>query len=47
MENVYVNSGHGSMGWTLACGSGKLAAALVAGTPTDLDPTPYSQARFL
>lgn len=46
MENVYVNSGHGSMGWTLACGSGKLTAALVAGTPTDLDPTPYAQARF-
>ena len=33
-ENLYLNSGHGPLGWTLACGSGKLLADLIAGRKT-------------
>jgi D-amino-acid dehydrogenase len=29
--NVWINSGHGSLGWTLACGSAELIVALIAG----------------
>ncbi len=29
--NLYLNTGHGTLGWTLACGSGRALADLVAG----------------
>jgi D-amino-acid dehydrogenase len=31
LKNVYVNTGHGTLGWTLACGSGSLLADIVSG----------------
>ncbi|MDX1432265.1 MAG: D-amino acid dehydrogenase [Gammaproteobacteria bacterium] len=36
--NLYLNVGHGHVGWTMACGSGKLVADLVAGRAPDIDP---------
>jgi len=39
--NLYVNTGHGTLGWTMACGSGKLLADLVAGRAPEIDPAPY------
>lgn len=39
--NLYVNSGHGTLGWTMAVGSGRLLADLVAGRAPDVDPLPY------
>jgi D-amino-acid dehydrogenase len=29
--NVFINTGHGTLGWTMACGSGQLIADLVTG----------------
>ena len=46
VPGVFVNAGHGPLGWTFACGSGKLAADLVGGAAPDIDPAPYSPARF-
>ncbi len=46
LVNVYVNAGHGHLGWTLAAGSGKLLSQLVSGTTPDIDPAPYSPMRF-
>ena len=40
-RNLYVNTGHGTLGWTMACGSGKLLADLVAGRAPEIDPAPY------
>ena len=31
VEGLYLNSGHGAMGWTQACGSAELVADLVTG----------------
>jgi D-amino-acid dehydrogenase len=31
IPNLYLNSGHGTLGWTLACGSGKALADIVGG----------------
>ena len=31
LKNLYLNTGHGTLGWTLACGSGSLLADLVSG----------------
>ncbi len=40
-RNLFLNTGHGTLGWTMACGSGRLLADLVAGRPTAIDPSPY------
>jgi D-amino-acid dehydrogenase len=31
ISNLFINSGHGMLGWTLACGSADLTAALITG----------------
>ncbi|MEO3432222.1 D-amino acid dehydrogenase [Inquilinus sp. CAU 1745] len=36
--NLYLNTGHGTLGWTMACGSGRMLADLVSGRSTDIDP---------
>lgn len=40
-SNLYLDTGHGTLGWTLACGSGRLLADLVSGKPPEVDPKPY------
>jgi D-amino-acid dehydrogenase len=40
-DNLFVDSGHGTLGWTMSCGSGQLLADLVSGTAPEIDPTPY------
>jgi D-amino-acid dehydrogenase len=35
--NLFVNTGHGTLGWTLACGSGRALAEIVAGRHPALD----------
>ncbi len=44
--NVYVNTGHGHLGWTLAAGSSLLLAQIMSGQPTGLEAFPYSLQRF-
>ena len=35
--NLYLNTGHGTLGWTMAAGSGKVIADLVSGRKPDID----------
>jgi D-amino-acid dehydrogenase len=35
--NLWINAGHGHMGWTWACGSGRIAADLIAGRKPEHD----------
>lgn len=42
IEGLYLNTGHGTYGWTLACGSARLLADVLAGRPTALDPAGYA-----
>ncbi|MER9891305.1 D-amino acid dehydrogenase [Mesorhizobium sp. M0119] len=37
-ENLYLDTGHGHLGWTMACGSGKFLADVVAGRKPEIDP---------
>ena len=37
-RNLYLNVGHGHVGWTMCCGSGKFVADLVAGRKPEIDP---------
>ncbi|MDE2598110.1 MAG: D-amino acid dehydrogenase [Rhodocyclaceae bacterium] len=40
-DNLFVDSGHGTLGWTMSCGSGQLLADLVSGKSPAIDPAPY------
>ncbi|OGI53673.1 MAG: D-amino acid dehydrogenase small subunit [Candidatus Muproteobacteria bacterium RIFCSPHIGHO2_02_FULL_60_13] len=45
-KNLFLNTGHGTLGWTMACGSGKILADIVSGRPTDIDLKGLTLARF-
>ena len=40
-DNLFVDSGHGTLGWTMSCGSGQLLADLISGRQPAIDPQPY------
>ena len=37
LKNLFLNTGHGTLGWTHACGSGKSIARIVSGLEPELD----------
>jgi D-amino-acid dehydrogenase len=37
LANLYLNCGHGSSGWAMACGSARLVADLISGRPPEID----------
>lgn len=45
-KNLYLNTGHGALGWTLAAGSARLLCEIITGTETSLDSTDYKADRF-
>ena len=45
VAGLYVNTGHGHLGWTQAAGSASLLAQLISGAPTAIDPRPYALTR--
>jgi D-amino-acid dehydrogenase len=46
VERLFLNTGHGGLGWTLACGSAKLATDLICGSAPDVDPRLFALDRF-
>lgn len=38
VRGLYLNTGHGTLGWTMAAGSGRLVGDLVLGRRPDIDP---------
>lgn len=40
-ENLWVNIGHGALGFTLACGSAKLLGELMSGQPASIPAEPF------
>jgi D-amino-acid dehydrogenase len=36
IEGLYINAGHGTLGWTLAAGNGQLMARLISGQPLEV-----------
>jgi D-amino-acid dehydrogenase len=35
-SHLFLNTGHGTLGWTMACGSARVTADLVLGRPADI-----------
>jgi len=46
ISNLWVNAGHGHLGWTMAAGSGELLADLMSEASPAIDPAPYDLKRF-
>ena len=46
VPGLYLNTGHGHLGWTLAAASGRTLADTVTGRSPEVDPAPYSMDRF-
>ena len=46
MKNLYINAGHGHLGWTMACGSAAVMADIMAGRKAAIDTNPMSLDRF-
>jgi D-amino-acid dehydrogenase len=44
--NLYLNTGHGTLGWTMACGSGRVIADIVSGRTPDIDVADLSLSRY-
>ena len=44
-DNLYLNTGHGHLGWSMAAGSGRLVADIISGNKPGLDPEPYHLGR--
>ncbi|PZQ49219.1 MAG: D-amino acid dehydrogenase [Rhodovulum sulfidophilum] len=46
LANLWLNTGHGTLGWTMSCGSGRVLADLVSGQAPEIDAAPLSLARY-
>ena len=44
--NLHLNTGHGTLGWTMACGSGRVLADLMSGRKPDIDVSELVVSRY-
>ncbi len=44
--NLWLNTGHGTLGWTMCCGSGRILADLISGRRPEIDMDGLTLARF-
>ncbi|WP_426435970.1 D-amino acid dehydrogenase [Bradyrhizobium genosp. P] len=44
--NLHLNTGHGTLGWTMACGSGRVLADLLSGKTPEIDTKELSISRY-
>lgn len=45
--NLWTNTGHGTLGWTMSCGSGRVLADLISGRTPDIASDDFAQDRYL
>lgn len=46
IEGLFLNTGHGTLGWTMSSGSARLIADLVSGRPPEIDATDLAVRRY-
>ena len=46
LKNLYLNTGHGTLGWTMSCGSGQLLADIISGRKTAIQSDDLSIHRY-
>ena len=47
VSNLFLNTGHGTLGWTMAAGSGRVLADIVSGRATDIESADLGYARYV
>ncbi|WP_027171668.1 D-amino acid dehydrogenase [Methylobacterium sp. 10] len=47
LSNLYTNTGHGTLGWTMACGSGRVLADLISGRTPDIATPDLAVSRYV
>ncbi|PLL92208.1 D-amino acid dehydrogenase small subunit, partial [Klebsiella michiganensis] len=45
-KNLWLNTGHGTLGWTMACGSGQLISDLISGRTPAIPYDDLAVARY-
>jgi D-amino-acid dehydrogenase len=45
-DNLFLNTGHGTLGWTMAAGSGRVLADLVAGRKAEVETADLGLERY-
>jgi D-amino-acid dehydrogenase len=46
LKNFYLDTGHGTLGWTMSCGSGKAVADIISGAEPEIDLNGLGIERF-
>ncbi|MEQ1899853.1 MAG: D-amino acid dehydrogenase [Devosia sp.] len=46
LDNLYLNTGHGTLGWTMAAGSGRVLSDLISGTKPEIDTSDLGLSRY-
>jgi D-amino-acid dehydrogenase len=46
LQGLYLNTGHGTLGWTMSCGSGRVIADLMMGERSQIDTSNLSIKRY-
>jgi len=45
-ENLFLNTGHGTLGWTMACGSAQVLTDIVGGAPSAIKSSDFALSRY-
>ncbi|BBC74004.1 D-amino acid dehydrogenase small subunit [Altererythrobacter sp. B11] len=46
LRNLFLNTGHGTLGWTMACGSGDVIASIISGAEPSIEARDLAIARY-
>lgn len=46
LSNLFLNTGHGTLGWTMACGSGKILADMMSGRKPEIESADLALSRY-
>lgn len=46
ISNLFLNTGHGTLGWTMSAGSGRLLADIISGRATDIESEDLGYSRY-
>ena len=46
LDNLFLNTGHGTLGWTMACGSGQVIADIIGGRTPAIETADLGLVRY-
>jgi D-amino-acid dehydrogenase len=46
LSNLYINSGHGTLGWTMSCGSARMLSDVISGRKPEIETTDLALSRY-